>query len=431
MPRRGITLSLGVDNLQVGERIAQNQTIAKGMTMKRARTLPGAAAPRPERASTTEHDLFLHRLLRRAEEQMRSPNLPSRPDPDHVAILRHGTDVWNQWRMANPEVIPNLAHVDFRLGDLRGVDLRGVNLIGANLYKAFPQTDLSEADLRNAFLRQANLTSLRLQRAKLTGASLYMARLKQTFLSHATLAGADLRGALLEGTNLTNADISGARIYGISVWDVKIDGLTQENLIITPPDQPEITVDSIEMAQFIYLLLQNKNLRQVIDTISQKGVLILGRFTKERKPVLDAIRDKLRTLGFVPMMFDFERPKRRDFTETIKTLAGLSRFIIADITNPKSSPLELQATMPDYMIPFVPIIQEGEKPFSMFRDLKQKYGEWVLDVLEYDSADGLLAVLEPAVVRPALELSEQLLYKKTEEIRKRHVKDYSKIASAS
>ena len=158
--------------------------------------------------------------------------------------------------------------------------------------------------------------------------------------------------------------------------------------------------------------------------------MILGRFTKERKAVLDAIRDKLRTLGFVPMMFDFEKPKQRDFTETIKTLAGLSRFIIADITNPKSSPLELQATMPDYMIPFVPIIQEKQKPFSMFRDLKQKYGEWVLDVLEYNSAEGLIEVLEPAVVKPALEKSEQLLHKKTEQIRKRHVKDYARIASA-
>jgi hypothetical protein len=27
--------------------------------------------------------------------------------------------------------------------------------------------------------------------------------------------------------------------------------------------------------------------------------------------------------------------------------------------------------MPDYMIPFVPIIQESEEPFSMFSDLKQ------------------------------------------------------------
>jgi hypothetical protein len=89
--------------------------------------------------------------------------------------------------------------------------------------------------------------------------------------------------------------------------------------------------------------------------------------------------------------------------------------------------LELQATMPDYMIPFVPIIHDDEEPFSMFRDLKQKYGEWVLDVLEYDTADGLLEVLEPAVVKPALEKAEQLLYKKTEEIRKRHVKDYVRI----
>lgn len=334
--------------------------------------------------------------------------------------------MWNQWRKENPEVTPNLAHLNIR-GSF--ADLRGVNLIGANLYKAFAQTDLSGADLRKAFLRQANLPSVSLRGAKLTEASLYMARLKRTDLSDAILVGADLRGALLEGTKLTNADISGANIYGISVWDVKTEGLTQENLVITPPHHPEITVDSLEVAQFIYLLLQNKKIRDVIDTISQKGVLILGRFTKERKAVLDAIRERLRQLGFVPMMFDFEKPKQRDFTETLMTLAGLSRFIIADITNPKSSPLELQATMPNYMIPFVPIIHEDEEPFSMFRDLKQKYGDWVMDVLAYDSVDGLLDVLEPAVVRPALELAEQLLLRKTEEIRKRHVKDYKKMPS--
>jgi hypothetical protein len=100
-------------------------------------------------------------------------------------------------------------------------------------------------------------------------------------------------------------------------------------------------VDNLEVAQFIYLLLNNEKIRDVINTIGKKGVLILGRFTEERKPVLDAIRDRLRELDFVPMLFDFERPTQRDFTETIKTLAGLSRFIIADITNPRSSPLEL------------------------------------------------------------------------------------------
>lgn len=162
----------------------------------------------------------------------------------------------------------------------------------------------------------------------------------------------------------------------------------------------------------------------MIDTIGKKGVLILGRFTPDRKLVLDAIRDRLRELGFVPMMFDFDRPVQRDFSETIKTLAGLSRFIIADITNPKSSPLELQALMPDYMIPFVPIIHQDEEPFAMFRDLRQKYGEWVLDILEYDSPAGLLKVLENAVVKPALDKADQLQLKKLHALPKRHVKDY-------
>ena len=67
--------------------------------------------------------------------------------------------------------------------------------------------------------------------------------------------------------------------------------------------------------------------------------------------------------------------------------------------------------MPDYMIPFVPIIQEDEKPFAMFQDLQQKYGDWVLDVLRYDSADNLLKVLEKAVVKPALKKADELLMK--------------------
>jgi hypothetical protein len=65
-------------------------------------------------------------------------------------------------------------------------------------------------------------------------------------------------------------------------------------LIITLPGEPEVTTDDIEIAQFLYVLINNKKLRKVIDTITSKVVLILGRFSKERKPVLDAMRDALR-----------------------------------------------------------------------------------------------------------------------------------------
>jgi hypothetical protein len=35
----------------------------------------------------------------------------------------------------------------------------------------------------------------------------------------------------------------------------------------------------------------------------------------------------------------------------------------------RSSPLELQGIVPDYQVPVVPIIHEGEEPFAMYRDL--------------------------------------------------------------
>lgn len=172
-------------------------------------------------------------------------------------------------------------------------------------------------------------------------------------------------------TDLKDAELSNCYVYGISAWNVKTQCIkSQFNLRINHWNESPVSVDSLEVAQFVHLLLNNEKIRDVINTIGEKGVLILGRFTKKRKPIIDAIRKKLHELGFVPIMFDFEKPTQRDFTETIKILAGMSRFIIADITNPKSSPLELQATIPDYMIPFVPIIHESEEPFAMFRDLK-------------------------------------------------------------
>ena len=232
----------------------------------------------------------------------------------------------------------------------------------------------------------------------------------------ANLSGADLERAIIVNTKLNGTIIKDCRIYGISAWDPRgVPASESGGLIVTPKPQPDVTVDDLEVAQFVYLLLNNNKIRNVIDTIGRKGVLILGRFTPERKAVLDAIREKLRRLDYVPMMFDFDRPSNKDFAETIMTLAGMSRFIIADITNPKSSPLELQATVPNYMVPFVPIIQEDEEPFSMFKDLHAKF-DWVLKPLEYDSAEKLLEKFEKGIVNRALEKHKELMLRKAAEL---------------
>ena len=63
-------------------------------------------------------------------------------------------------------------------------------------------------------------------------------------------------------TDLTGADLTGCRIYGVSAWGLKLEGAKQQNLVITHENEPEITVDNIEVAQFIYLMLNNQKIRR-------------------------------------------------------------------------------------------------------------------------------------------------------------------------
>jgi hypothetical protein len=158
----------------------------------------------------------------------------------------------------------------------------------------------------------------------------------------------------------------------------------------------------------------NEKIRDVIDTIGRKGVLLLGRFTEGRITILERLRDKLRSLGYVPMVFNFDKPETKDFIETVRLLCNLSHFVIVDISNPRSAPLELQGTVPDYMVPFAPILQEGEESFSMFVDLQNKY-HWVLrPVIRYSSVDRLMEVLDHEIVRPAEAKFNELLARRTE-----------------
>jgi hypothetical protein len=68
---------------------------------------------------------------------------------------------------------------------------------------------------------------------------------------------------------------------------------------------------------------------------------------------------KRRHRGCLPVLFDFDKPTSRDLTETVRTLAHLARFIIADITEPRSIPQELQAIVPDLAVPVQPLLLKG------------------------------------------------------------------------
>ena len=282
----------------------------------------------------------------------------------HSRILKKGKEEWDRWRSDNPEIRP-LLYDTILTKDVLPLGLDGWNFANANLICA----DLRGQSLVSANFHEANLAQAKLHDANLTGANFCRTDLYETEMPRAILHNANLQGTQLAKTNLEEAELIGCKIYGMSAWDLRLDGAKQTDLRILyrhknlqEDDQEaleaEILVDDLHVAQFIYFILNNDNITTAIDTIGERGVLILGRFGN-RKHVLDKIREALRSSdhGFVPIIFDFKKPNQRDFTETIRILAGLSRFIIADITSPRSSPLELAVIVPDYMIPLVPILE--------------------------------------------------------------------------
>ena len=139
-----------------------------------------------------------------------------------------------------------------------------------------------------------------------------------------------------------------------------------------------------------------------------KAVLILGRFAPERKTTLDALRDALRKKDYLPILFDFEKPTNRDFTETVSTLAHLARFVIADLTDPRSIPQELTAIiLGPPMVPIRPILLGGQTPWAMFHDFL-KWRPQVIPPFHYTDDAMLRNCLEADVIAPAEQKAREL-----------------------
>ncbi len=378
---------------------------------------------------------------------------------------RHTWEGWYQLNEpVDPDLsFADLTSVDLASADLHRADLNHAKLSGLTLksvefhttnlsFADLSRTDASEASILYSNCRNSNFRDSKFIHAKLDGskfhdadlsgstfggASLYTAKFKRarmvgcqfgdtnnmlsadftaadlsaswfssSFISganftNANMSNCDFEFATLNELDMTGVDLSGSRVYGVAVWNCELSNATQSNLRINNQWEPEITLDSIEVAQFVHLMLRNEKLRQIIDAVSSKLVLILGRFTPERKAVLDALREALRSHNYVPVLFDFDGPSSRDLTDTISTLAHLARFIIADLTEPRSIPQELQAIVPTLAVPVLSLlaISEGGRPYGMFQDFA-KY-PWVLPVVEYSTPQELIDGLASRVIGPA------------------------------
>ena len=256
---------------------------------------------------------------------------------EHVAILKKGVNAWNAWRDGNRDIRPFLTGANLSEADLSKANLNVAHLNGAHLAGAnLSGAHLNETHLNRAYLNKANLSG-----ANLDEAHLDEAHLNGAHLNGAHLAGANLNEATLIDTDLTDADLTGCRIFGISAWRLKLEGAKQ----------------------------------------------------------LDALRDELRNRNLLPILFDFAIPASRDVTETIKTLASLVRFVIADVTDATEVRVELHNIVRDFpSLPIQPILLRGHPEFVSLSHLTRF--PWVLPIFEYDHPEHLLASLDKIILAP-------------------------------
>jgi uncharacterized protein YjbI with pentapeptide repeats len=143
--------------------------------------------------------------------------------------LGGGVKFWNEWRINNSQVRPDLRRADLSDMDLSGVDLSFANLAGANLARA----NLREANATGADLNHARLTDAKLDNARLSEANLVSAN-----LSDATATGADFSGANFSDARLTKINLSGAKLTGA---DLTGADLTSAALILTDLGRTDLT----------------------------------------------------------------------------------------------------------------------------------------------------------------------------------------------
>ena len=134
-------------------------------------------------------------------------------NPAHETLLRQGVSEWNDWRVQNASVTPDLTGIRMAAAKLNGVDLSHTLLRASTLIRSsLKGADLSHADLREAQLHEVDLSDANLHRddladASLAGAKLRRARLDSANLSRVQITVADFREADFPCAQLVGADL--------------------------------------------------------------------------------------------------------------------------------------------------------------------------------------------------------------------------------
>jgi|GEM_PF-1337224 len=301
-----------------------------------------------------------------------------------ATILMQGAKSWNAWRKRNPGPINFAKPFWYDCSGPNGVQLKGANQInfngmhfsGVSIHNAFAEgLQLCDSVFEDAHFEEGDFSG-----ANFSGATFRNTKFNKTILTGANFDGATFVNCNLNRVNLVGAsfrvrEISETVIYGIAAWDLQTsDDMKQSKLVIEKTyelysdliqqGKVPMMVDDIELAQFVYYLSNHKKMRDAINILNDRGVLLLGRFQNGGLERLYCMREWFQRKGYMAMIFDFARPDNLSLTETVVTMAGLSKFVIVDLSG-ASVPAELQAIFSQIK---KPVLAFGN-PYALFPDL--------------------------------------------------------------
>jgi uncharacterized protein YjbI with pentapeptide repeats len=303
---------------------------------------------------------------------------------DPSQILMQGAKVWNAWRERNPGPVhfakphwyDSPAPGGLQVKGANRINFSAMNLSGVSIFGAFAEG----LNLRDSLFEDAHFEEGDFSRADFGGATFHNTKFNKTILTGANFDGATFVNCNLNRVNLVGAyfhvkEITETVVYGIAAWDLQTsDDMKQSKLVIErtyelysdliQQGKVPMMVDDIELAQFVYYLTNHKKMRDALNILNERGVLLLGRFKDGGLERLYFMREWFQGKGYMPMIFDFARPENLSLTETIVTMAGLSKFVVVDLSG-SSVPAELQAILSQIK---KPVLAFGD-PYALFQDL--------------------------------------------------------------
>jgi hypothetical protein len=300
---------------------------------------------------------------------------------DPAEVVLKGAATWNDWRARNPGPMTFSYPNWYSSPGPGGVQVKGRNILdfaGTNLSDALVLHATAEGlDLRGAVIENTVFEEGDFSRASFDGATFHRARFTKTILTEASFDGASFIDCNLDRVNLVGAsfhvkEIKETVVYGIAAWDLKTDlNMPQSKLVVertygfysdmVAADVVPLTVDDIELAQFVYYLTNHRKMRDTLNLLNERGVLLLGRFKDGGLKRLEDLREWFAGRQYMAMTFDFERPDNLDLIETVITMAGLSRFVVADLSGPRV-PEEVRSILEAVSKPLLAVGDAGALP---------------------------------------------------------------------